>query len=390
MTIKPNRLLIIKYRVITAALLFGILMQVVPEVVSAAQLQSSSRFVKMSSATPGATAVTYQVGFTLAQTQNLQGVVVEFCNESPIIGSTTCTKPGSGSTAFTVGTPSATVSANFTTAGTWTFGSLNTGRTFYANNTTTNSVASGTAGTITITTMTNDDTVGTLYARIYTYGTSGQAASYTLATPGAYNDYGGVAMSTTNAVNVSATVQEQLTFCVASVTITSGCANAAANPPNITLGSGSPLTLSTTLATASVYHQITSNAVNGVSVALKNTNASATCAGLSRNGGTTCGIAAVGSGTSAAAINTGDGTFGVRVAAGSGGTGAVAVQGIYNNVTYAMRNQTYNTVYGDPISASSGATADVVSQLTYGAAAATATPAGVYTITQSLVATGTY
>jgi hypothetical protein len=46
--------------------------------------------------------------------------------------------------------------------------------------------------------------------------------------------------------------------------------------------------------------------------------------------------------------------------------------------------------YGDTIEASTAACDSVNSQLTYGADATTTTPAGVYTTTEALIATGTF
>jgi hypothetical protein len=356
--------------------------------------QVSTRSVMLSNSTPSAAATKYTVSFKPATTGTIGGIIVDFCGDSPIIGSTTCTLP----TAFTLGT-AVTLTAGYTGMGTgWTASGLQGGAAASNNQVavlttaSAQSVTAGSAVTFELTGITNPSSTGTFYARIYTFTTSTTAANYTatgtarVAAPVGVVDYGGAALSTTAAISVSATVQEQLTFCVSKAAPAAGCTSL--TTPNVVLGSGTPTVLGTALSTDTVYNQVTTNAVSGVSIALKNTS-STTCAGLSRDGGATCPIAAVGSGTAAAAISTGDGVVGVRVAAGTGTSGATTPAGIYNATTYSMRTQTYGN-YGDPIAASTGATTDVNTLMTYGAAAAATTPAGVYTATHSLIATGTY
>jgi hypothetical protein len=383
------------YGVLGAVMLVAVAIPATTGTVAAAG-QVTERDVNISNSTPGATSVKYNVQFKPATTGTIGGIVVDFCGDSPIIGSTTCTLP----TNFTLGA-TVTLSAGYTGMGTgWATtnslqGAAAAGQKQVAvlTNATPQSVTAGTVVDFELTGITNPSSTGTFYARVYTFDTSANTTTnYTatttarVASPAGKVDYGGVALSTVTAISVSATVQEQLTFCVSKAAPGAACSGL--TTPNVVLGSGTPTVLGTALATDTVYHQMTTNAVNGVSVALKNTS-STTCAGLSRDGGVTCPIAAVGSGTSAAAINTGDGVFGVRVAAGTGGTGTVSPAGIYNTTTYSMRTQTYGN-YGDPVSASTGATSNVNSLLTYGAAAAATTPAGVYTATHSLIATGSY
>jgi hypothetical protein len=122
-------------------------------------------------------------------------------------------------------------------------------------------------------------------------------------------------------------------------------------------------------------------------VALKVTS-STTCAGLSRDSGSTCGIPGKGA---FGAITAGTAAFGLNVADGTGGTGTVSHNANYGTTagSYGMGTATYGT-YGDPIESSTGACANVNSLLTYGATASTTTPAGVYSTTESLIATGTF
>jgi len=356
--------------------------------------QVTSRSIKLTTSAPSATGVTYTVTFSPATgAQTIGGIVVDFCGDSPIIGNTTCTLP----TAFTLG--SSVTLANPT----------NMGAGWVA----TNSLQGGAAGgqkqvavltnstpqTLTapvsfdLTGVTNPSSTGTFYARIYTFDTSSNTTTnYTAsgttraANPTGKIDYGGIALSTATSVNISATVQEQLTFCVSAAAPGTGCSGTTA--PNVTLGTGTPVILTTGAAqTGTAYFQVTTNAVNNVNVNLKVTS-STTCAGLSRDGGATCPIAAH---TGFTAISASAGEFGLNVSNGSGGTGTETANANYGTTagSYGMRTQTYGT-YGDTVSTTTGATSDVNTTLTYAANAAPTTPAGVYTATHSYIATGSY
>lgn len=358
--------------------------------------QATERKVTLSSATPGATTTTYTVSFKPTATTNVGGIVVDFCGDSPIIGSTTCTLPSN----FTLGTsPAFSNLTGIGSGGTWTAANSLQGAAAASNYQVfvlTNATAQAPTGTTTpitfnITGVTNPSSTGSFYARIYTFDTAANTTTnYTAsgttraASPSGRLDYGGVALSTATAINVSATVQEQLTFCVSKAAPGTACSGL--TTPDVVLGSGTPKVLGTAVSTDTAYHQITTNAVNGVSVALKNTSSTA-CAGLSRDAGATCGIAAIGAeGT----LSASSGQFGLHVDNGSGGSGTVTADTDYDGASaYNMTTATYGT-YGDPISSTTGAVTDVNSLLTYAAAAAPATPAGVYTATHSLIATGTY
>ncbi len=361
---------------------------------AAAAGQVSARSVQLSTSTPAATNAKYTITFTPATSTTIGGIVVDFCGDSPIIGSTTCTLP----TGFTLGT-SVTLTAGYTGMGTgWATTNSLQGAAAASNkqvavltNATPQSLSTGTPVSFELTGITNPSSTGTFYARIYTFDTSANTtANYTAVTtaraanPAGKVDYGGSAMSTANTINVSATVQEQMTFCVSAAAPGASCSGT--TTPNIILGTGTPQILTTTATTGTIYHQLTTNAVNATTVFLKVTSSS-TCAGLSRDGGATCPIAEKGSiGT----IANNSGQFGLHVDAGTGGTGSVTADVDYATASqYAMRPQTYTT-YGDSISAASGAVSSVNSLLTYSAATAPSTPAGVYSTTESLIATSSY
>lgn len=188
----------------------------------------ASRSITMSTSAASATSVTYHVRFDVATAGALGGIVVEFCDNSPIIGDTTC-----GAIAgFDIGTP--TVSGQSDGSGTdfdgvtddcnlsalTTAADLgNTNHTLALTDATgTGSLSVGATCFFDLTTVTNPSTANhSFYARIYTYASNTNALGYTLADPEAVGpmvDAGGIALSTAAQITVTAKVQERLTFCV--------------------------------------------------------------------------------------------------------------------------------------------------------------------------------
>src|SRR5579883_2514811 len=151
--------------------------------------QVQSRFIQLSNSTPSGTSVTYNVSFKPTSTSTVGGIVVDFCADSPIIFSGTCTFP----TSFTLGT-SVSVSglAGFSTStGSWvTTNSLQCGAAasnfqvlLYTNTTAQTPTGTSTPISFQITGVTNPSTTGTFYARIYTFDTSAHTtAGYTCPT----------------------------------------------------------------------------------------------------------------------------------------------------------------------------------------------------------------
>ena len=351
--------------------------------------QVQTRFVQMSSSTPSATAVTYNVSFKPTALTNIGGIVVDFCADSPIVGSTTCTVP----TSINIGTAVSGLTGFSTSTGTWVTTSSTANTLFYTNATPQTPSAITTPINFQITNVTNPSTTASLYARIITFDTNSHATTnYTVVgTARAASfvgqlDYGGAAMSTATAVNISAAVMETLTFCVSAAAPGSACSGLSA--PTLTIGHGSPAAVDgTAVDTATAYTQVSSNANSGVVVAVKTTS-STLCSGLSRDAGATCGIPGKGA---FGAISAGTPNFGLNVADGTGGTGTVTHNANYGTTggSYGMSTAAYGT-YGDPIESSSAPTANVNSLLTYAATGAATVPAGIYTTTESLIATGTF
>lgn len=304
---------------------------------SAAGAQLQSRSIKLSdsgassngiaSGVGSGTAVTYRVKFNVATVAH--SVVIDFCQDSPIIGDTSCVAPagmdltGAALAAVPTGGPINPA------GGAWTGVGYNTGTPAGSSNQhfslhddgshsigpadTTGGSTSG-VEEFDITGIVNPSTVGTFYARIYTFTSNifdsdnnpgSTADNYNGATsPGTYLDYGGIAMTTTQTITISARVQEALTFCVtsadpstwtnASPTLGHSCADpvVGSNLPALTIGTGSPTKVlsATAVDTGNVYTQLSTNATNGAIIRIRNSN-TPNCGGLSANGGTSCAIA---------------------------------------------------------------------------------------------------
>ena len=377
--------------------------------------QLSSRIVKMSDSTPGASAqyeITFTTGAAVGTTEEL---VIDFCSDTPLIGATCAfaatTVPTISGPTSSAGTPSTVGS------GSPIHTVLITGLT----------MAQNTAYTITLTGgITNPTTDTTFYARVLTYNT-GDGSTYAPAnvtgnatTPGTYVDYGGAALSTVEQVTITARVMETLTFCVTKDnldgTLTAAvdtCAEAT-SAPAVDIGLGSPKILDPSRIDAdTVYTQLSTNASGGAIVRMKATNTCAN-AGLSASGGATCnipGIAGGGDGSTATNLVAGTAAYGLFVSdsrttsTGAPSTGTVTPNANYNNGTnenegspdtihYGMdsRNTTdgVRSTYGDAIASSAGPVSRINNNLVFAATSSLTTPAGIYTGNEILIATGTF
>lgn len=368
------------------ALLAGGLAPALVGSVANAAGQVTARSIQLSDARPG-TAAQYKVTFTPVTTS--QELIIDFCGDSPIVGST-C--------AFVAGTSVPAISSPVSSVGSAT--SAN-GRTVKVTGLT---MTAATPFTLTFTSGFTNPTqaAGTFYARILTY-TTANAANYVPAastgaatTIGAGNvDTGGAALSTSSQITVSATVQESLTFCVSGSVISGTCSGLSA--PALTIGTGSPAVLTTAGQGTPAYTQLSTNATSGVNVRMKAIN-------LCSNGGLTTsqpdiagGCASIpGIGSSAVVLTAG--TWGMCVAPGAGVTAATNYLDSTNscpttfNATskYGMNGTNLTSTFGDTVYSTPGAVNAIGSTLTFAAMAANTTPAGVYGGNESLIATGTF
>lgn len=353
----------------------------VPAMVSAATV--TERSVELSSSTKS-NASDYKVSFKAA-TDGTGAAVVDFCT-TPNIGSA-CTTP----TDFAIGTLTSPTSG-------YTVTKLDTNtakveKTVAANE--------GDALTFELSGITNPSVKGTIYARIVTYtdgtGTNfGYTAADDLDNGGGskkHLDDGSVAISITDGFDVSGRVLETMVFCASGAALSAtDCSDATA--PSVTLGSGG--ILDTTLSEGTVYTLVSTNAASGAVVNLKSNTIG--CGGLSRVGADTfangCGITPL-TGT-AGPINTGDAKFGVKLSTPTATTGQVNVESGYSTSNYFMNWVSGDATgvtspYGDPIYNTNSAPINVgKTNLTFGANISNVTPAGNYSASMSLIATGKF
>lgn len=331
--------------------------------------QVTSRSIEMSSSTSGATNTTYLISFTTATTATLKSLVVDFCDNDPIIGDSTCTAP----TGFSVGTPTAVQSG---LPGTWTATSANTNRTLILTNATNStSVTSSTAVTITLSTATNPTTDNhSFYARILTYVNSSgadSAATYAPGSEGNYIDGGGVAMSTGKNITITARVMETLSFCV----YNASCGDS----PNMTIGHGANNILdATAVDTKTALFSLSTNANSGATIRMKGDTLKA--------GSNTIPAA----GASAITFAAGTADFGMRVSTPGTGITATSPYNGGSGTQYAFNTTNTLGTYGDNIATLSGPVNTSVTTLTFAATAANTTAAGIYTATEQLIATGQF
>lgn len=366
---------------VAALVLATITPGLVPTLVSAAQL--TERSIELSNSSAAMEGVSYTVSFTADGAAG--SVVLDFCENSPLIGASCTTPAGFDATGVTAtGVTSATANdANTVTV--------------------VDEIAASENVRFTLANIDNPTNAGPLYVRILTY--VGAVPTYVdavnIGSEPALVDQGGAAVSITDTVGVSGAVLESLTFCVSGTdengvapTITDNCGGTL-YPPTLELGetSGDVTALSSTVVSeGSIYTQLSTNAASGAIVNLKS---SATgCGGLLRAGDTSaCDIAPA----LATGIAAGEAKFGVKTTSPVGGLGVLSPIGDYNATTFALG---YNAVdqstgvtspFGDPFFNTNNApVSNVNMEVVFGASVAPNTPAGLYSADLSLIATGKF
>lgn len=343
--------------------------------------QTTERSIQLSNASADAEDVTYTVNFT--PVTNAGAVVVDFCNDSPALGAT-CTPPVGFTAAGTAG------SGGFTVNGTPTASKV----------VLTGTITAPTPVSFNLTNIDNPTGAGPIYARIVTFDNATNANAYTSASTDqatGYKDHGSVAMSITPTIGVSGSVLESLIFCTSGEAFEpEGCAGDT-TPPNVRLGTDG--VLGSEVSDGTVYSQISTNAATGAVVNLKSNAAG--CGGLMLAGAATveaaCGIKPV-TGT-AAAIADNASKFGLRFGTIVDGTGTVGTSyGYATGANYFMNydddgteNEGVTSTYGDPIYDTSDLpTSASIVPLIFGANISNDTPAGAYSATLNLIATGKF
>jgi len=367
------------YIVASAALVLGVIAPgLISTYVSAAQL--TTRSIELSSSSITATNVTYKIKFTAPSAAG--AFAVDFCSNSADIA-TACTPPGGFSA-----TGVATATTDYTVA----VDSDEVNRIIVESTLTANENAE-----VVVTGITNPSASGPLYARITTYT---DATTANAKTP--VIDNGSVVIGITNTIGVSGAVLETMTFCVTKVVIEEDCANANAAPslPTLELGETVGSTKALTpgaVSTGTLYTQLSTNAATGAVINLKS---STDCGGLKRIGAPACDITpALTDG-----VTEGAARFGVKTGTASATSGVTTASGTlrafptsgYNASTYVFNYLANNSsgvtsTFGDPfLDTDSKPVNNQNMQLTFGASVANNTPAGNYSTSLSMIATGKF
>ncbi len=378
------------YGVAALALLLGVTAtSVLPGLVKA-YATPDSRKIEMSSSVASDTAVTYKLTFT--PNTLTQELVIDFCGDTPLIGATCAfaatSVPDVAGAAVSAVSAGATGTLTKPGSGTPKHTLVVTGLT----------MAAGTPYSITFTGINNPTATQSFYARVLTYGT-GNSSQYVQAntTGGATTigagvvDAGGVALTTVRQINVTARVMESISFCVYGDidsligTAGSGTCNAT-SVPDIELGTGTPPAIdSLSVYTNFVNFNLSSNATHGVVVRLKGDTL--------KSGANT--IPAAGT---TSTITAGTAKFGLHLPAATTtgpGTpvGTVNATTDYTDATgkYGLNLTNTQDTFGDAICNTNSAPLNGIKvPLTYGVTASITTPAGVYTTTHQLIASGTF
>lgn len=373
--------------------------------VSAAQV--TSRYIKLSNSEGAATGVSYEVGFVVPTNGAVEGVVVDFCSASPLPG-TACTKPA-GFNLTATPTVDTTTAPNTGLGAGWTAAGINNA-TGYRTLTLKNAsgpTLNGTTVKFTISGVTNPTADNAaFYARILTFAVDTDIDTWDNTADGSsltgVVDSGGAALSTAASIDVTAKVQEQLTFCVyTSGATATDCAGATGSTASLGDTNG-VLTTSGVYLDKSVKYNVSTNASGNAMVRLKGD--------IPRSGSNS--ITAIGG--TAAASNPGNTQFGV-CSYSSGGAGGLTIQSPYTggagtecqtttqsagtgspggagSATFAFDTNTTDgtmSTYGDDLAVKTAGNMTQGTLVMIGNVAPTQA-AGIYDTTLYFIATGTY
>lgn len=356
-----------------------------PRFASAAQV--TERSIEMSSSQKSATGVSYKINFTIPSTYSIKGLVIDFSPVSPIPGQANPTLP----TSMVLGNTVSAISGLTGAPANWTVTATDT-TAIRVTNAAGGSVTAGPVS-LTVSGFTNPNLAepnNTFYARIFTYTSDTAPNSYTSTVPGAVTDSGGVALAVTNSVDVKATVQESLKFCVSKTAPHFNCGGGIATP-EVILGTGSPAVLDeANIYTGDAWFQMSTNAGIGAKVNMKGANGTLT------SGANT--IAAKGA---MSLMSAGIEAFGLKVANGIDPTlgtptptsGTLTAAPYYATATpnwYALNSTNISSAFGDTIASATGPIQNKNSQITFAATASAVTKPGVYTGAYSLIAIPSY
>jgi hypothetical protein len=394
-------------------LMFGVLIPILSRNAYAATpglLQN--RYIQMSSSVAGATAQ-YTISFKTATGGfPLEGIVVDFCDNSPLIN-TACTYTSGksisvSSVTWTGGSITGTPDTN---TADWTI--TNTSPLLIISDTnsaeTSSNVSAGTTITIVMPGFVNPNysscTGGTppnctFYARLLTYSTNWPVANYTPTTIGTVQppliDEGGAALSTNQAITITSKVQEQLTFCVYTG------ASCAAGGGSVLLGDTQGVLYTTgPFVDKTTTYTVSTNAINGLTIRMLGNTLTSGSNTINAIGGTATASSA---GTSqfglcnyiptmtTMVLNVSSPYNGANCSTTTQSAGTGTTGGLGSGALFAFDTTQTTTTYGATLAtaaanSSAGSATGVIAFL--GNTAVTQ-PAGLYTTTITFVATATY
>ncbi len=207
-------------------------------------LELNNRSIAFASSLPSAT-TNYTVGFTLAASETLGSITIQFCSNSPIVY-ISCTAPsGFSDSAAVLNSQTGTSGFSINTV-------LSNQNTIVLSRTA--AIAGAGPVSFAFSNITNPSSVGSFFGRIETYATTDATGSAT--------DTGGIAMAITSGYTISATVPPYLLFCVGVVIPNYNCSQAQGNLINF----GNLSTYSTAVAQSQMV--IATNANSGYAIEL--------------------------------------------------------------------------------------------------------------------------
>lgn len=355
------------------------------------------RSITMSSSAASANNTQYIVAFnygTVAQT--VGGIVIDFCSEDPISGDS-CSIPTGFNDNINTGSAygAALLTAQSGTTG-WSIDTANSSnKTIVLTRTAgaSSSPQSLTFGNSTSSGILNPSTTNaSFYARIFTFPTAAGAQGYTSSNPnnaGTFTDFGGIALSTANQLNITAKIEEQLTLCLytgvncgaGGTSIVLGDTNGILNTSHSYSNINAKMDASTNAGNGMVIfgQGVTLTSAQNFTIAAIGSSAQASSIGTEQFG--FCVVATGGSITAAAPYN--DGSCG-SVTNGADNTGAAK----FAFDVSSSPNMT--SIGGMQVASSSGPSLNTQLKLAYVANIAPTTRSGVYTTTQTFIGVGTF
>jgi hypothetical protein len=368
---------------------------------ASAYSQITARSTTLSTSKPGASGsgVVYTIAFKPATTETVGAVGFTMCDQPYEVNSTCAQTAGASggilgtSAVFNSGASSADFSSGFAIGSSGNCGTGSDSKHVCIYDASGVAVTAGTAETVVFNTITNPSAANTtFYINIFITTVGGASTVYS-----APVDFGATAVSTGTELNVTATVQEALTFCVGT-TITLGCTGVSGSTVSLGTSSPCPIMGSSYSCTGTSLMDANTNASSGYAIyydgstftsslpytipAIGSTVASST-AGTEQFG--LAGTAYSGSGTGVFYNSGSGGNTNYCFASGTGCPAATGNGGKYAYVTGGVGNTT-NT----EVALASGPTSDNLYTMTYLGNVSATTKPGIYNATVDYICTGQF